>query len=158
VAVSLHSIGESPTTLPLLGLLDSGGSHVMIQRNCLPPNCIETPTNKPITFITTAGQFLAKTSVTLKDISLPEFNKALRVPVTNAFVFDSPSTIYNIILGRPFLRDTNIQLDFAKNEVHWLDFIVPFCSVRKVCLLDCGCQLISRVYIYRNMRITGGAR
>jgi hypothetical protein len=79
VAVSLHSIGDTPTTMPLLGLLDSGGSHVMIQRNCLPSNCVETPTNKPIYYNPT-------TSVIRKDILLPEFNKVLRIPVTHAYV------------------------------------------------------------------------
>ena len=106
-------------------LLDSGGSHCMIKQSSIPPDTKVMTDQVPKTFKTTQGSFASPGYVLLHDISLPEFSHTCRIKEVKAFVFDAPGG-YDIILGRDFLRTTEMTLDFHANQMKWFDIHVPF--------------------------------
>ena len=107
-------------------LLDSGGTYVMVHRSALPKNVTIHEDPQKIQFSTTQGAFKPLGVVWIKNLSLPEFGHTRKISKIKAYVFDSPSPRYTLILGRNFLRMTNIQLDFGNNTTTWYDKTVPF--------------------------------
>ena len=123
---SIQFIGGATRYHPLIVLFDSGGSDVMINSNALPRSCAQiTQTHK--SFATTAGDLKTTSTVELSKVFFPEFSRTQHILRHIAHVFeDLHKTVpYNLILGRNFLRDCGILLDFEKSQVQWLKHTIP---------------------------------
>lgn len=108
-------------------LLDHGGSHVMIQRRCLPANC-ETFQNANMNFKTTAGSFTSAEYVYLATVCLPEFSYTRKVKKVKAYLFDAPEVEYDLIFGRNFLNQVQIDVLSSQLKCKWFDDEIPFHS------------------------------
>jgi hypothetical protein len=112
------SIQQVPSFRALLvSLADSGGSHTLINSRCLPPGATPRLLTSNVKFSTAAGELNAQRVVMLRDICLTEFSRSTSVDQVEAFVFDGKDVPYDIILGRPFLRQYGITLDFQKEII-----------------------------------------
>jgi hypothetical protein len=48
---------------------------------------------------TIIGKYNIEEMVIIKDIALPEFSKSIKINEIEAYIFNNPSSIYDIILG-----------------------------------------------------------
>ena len=95
---------------------------LLIQRQVLPHRC--TPTRLPRQEVTTTanGSFDMSLSVSLADMQLPEFVNGQTIDgIAQAKIFDSPDTRYNKILGKNFLKQAQINLQFKDKTVQWIN-------------------------------------
>ena len=100
-------------------LFDSGGSHTMIHRRALPLATATTKTNQQ-NCQTIAGTFQSNETVRLRHCTLPEFSKTKSLYGKIAQVFDSPCN-YDIIVGRDWLHDIGLVLDFGQKSMKWME-------------------------------------
>eukprot|EP00977_Amphora_coffeiformis_P021539 scaffold9447_cov94-Amphora_coffeaeformis.AAC.1 len=126
--VSALHIGQAKQRRALIALLDSGGSHCMINRRVVPKGAIETIENSS-SFATTAGNLKTQSSVVIDKLALPEFSRHLHLKNRKCFIFDAPIE-YDIILGRDFLKDAGINLHFADESMEWMDHQVSMKPLR----------------------------
>ena len=59
--------------------------------------------------------------LTMKDITLPEFNTNVNIETLNVYVFNQPDYAYNFICGRDLLSLTRVFLDFEQHTVRSQD-------------------------------------
>ena len=118
-----RTIQEVASGKVLRVLFDSGASHTLIHRSALPPACQPHQMNSVQTK-TAAGNFAIDQSVVLKNLYLPEFSKTKKMNSVKAFVFQAPCS-YDIILGRDFLSDMGLLIDFVTHTVKWFDKAIP---------------------------------
>eukprot|EP00957_Ditylum_brightwellii_P198700 15145143-Ditylum_brightwellii.AAC.1 len=69
---------------------------------------------------TIAGNFSTICEVDLREIILPELDRTKRIDRIVVHVFDAKCN-YNMILGRNFLINAGIILDFEHSLICWLD-------------------------------------
>lgn len=115
----VKEIGHQESDRILRVLFDSGGSHTLIHRSVLPikARLMQAEMNS---CATAAGTFQVKDKVRLRKCFLPEFDKTKRIYGINAGVFDAPCN-YDVILGRDFLSDIGIKMDFETRTMQWMD-------------------------------------
>jgi hypothetical protein len=101
----------------LVSLADSGGSHTLINSRCLPPGATPRILTSQVKFSTAAGELQAQRVVSLRDVCLTEFSRSTSVDNVEAFVFDGKDVPYDLILGRPFLKQYGITLDFQNEKM-----------------------------------------
>ena len=85
---------------------------------------MEDKTIKPCT--TVAGTFNANKTVKIRDGIFPELDRSRRIYGKTVTVFDSPNCPHDIILGRDFLSELEIIIDFKNYQVKWIDRHVSF--------------------------------
>jgi Retroviral aspartyl protease. len=96
-------------------LIDSGSTHTLINRQTLSKEIKPQKHEKLIVNTAVVGQYEMNEKVIMEDVALPEFSRSIKISEMEAFIFDNPSSIYDIILGRDFLKVTGI--DFILNEI-----------------------------------------
>ena len=104
-------------------LLDSGSSKTLISKSALPADAEVKPTEQDEPMNTMAGFFKPLGYVILQDIRIPEFDKNLSIDGQLCYVFDTPCR-YQVIAGRDFLRRTEIDLEFKKNHIKWMNMSI----------------------------------
>jgi hypothetical protein len=77
-------------------------------------------------FKTTAGTFEASKFVYLSNISLPEFNYTCKIKRLKAFLFDAPNIEYDIIFGRAFLNQVQIDVLSSTKKCKRFQDEIPF--------------------------------
>ena len=128
LTVAKHIAGKDGRYL-LKTLFDSGSTKkAMINRRALPSDAVIQRLDSSITIDTTQGQMQTIEVVTIKQLYLPEFSNSCYVgTIGDTLVFDSPNIRYDLILGRAFLRELGMDLNFKHNKVTWPDFgEIPF--------------------------------
>ena len=106
--------------VPMIAL---GSSCTLLKRSKLPP--LAKPRSCAVGKADTlAGSFICNEDVVLEGITMPEFTKSRQVQRQSAYVFDGPCA-YDIILGRDFLKKTQMDIFLSTSEVKWLEFKVP---------------------------------
>ena len=102
-------------------LLDSGGTHTLINSQVLPKGANPvTVSGGRRTFTTVAGKYTSSRVVNMKELVMPEFDKTRRIDDIQAFVFDTPSS-YDVILGQDFLSKTGMKFNFENGSIKWID-------------------------------------
>ncbi|GFH49195.1 hypothetical protein CTEN210_05671 [Chaetoceros tenuissimus] len=101
------------------GLIDSGSDKTAIVRAALPSGCplTEIPDEN---FLGFGGITTIHEKVTLQQVILPEFSRSLQIESFDAVVMDGRSN-YDIILGRDFLQQIRIILDFENLQIKWMN-------------------------------------
>jgi Arginine decarboxylase (spermidine biosynthesis) len=102
-------------------LIDSGSTHTLINRQTLPRGTKPQKHEKLIVNTTVVGQYKMDEKVIMRDVALPEFSRSIKINEMETFIFDNPSSIYDIILGRDFLKSTGIDLLFSTKTIRWFD-------------------------------------
>lgn len=115
----VREIGHAESGRMLHVLFDSGASHSLVHERVLPPGCDRLQLENVSNCQTAAGNFQFTEKTRLRDCVFPEFDKSKRVYGTNAMIFNSPCS-YDVILGRDFLRDIGLKMDFARNVMEWM--------------------------------------
>ena len=93
-------------------LLDSGGSHTVIQQRALPKGCVPTTSKVNLTTQTTSGIVNLNQYVTLRKITLPEFDRSTSIDHIKAFIINQPHCPHDIIAGRDFLSLAQVSINF----------------------------------------------
>ena len=106
-------------------LLDHGGSHVMIEQRCIPKD-IELFEQPNMQFKTTAGKMTTTKFIYLSDLRLPEFSYTRRVKKVKCYVFEAPEVEYDIIFGRSFLNQVQIDVLSSQMKCTWFKDEIPF--------------------------------
>ena len=102
-------------------LLDSGASNTIIRHDQLPPNTIPKRLQIPIQTRTLMGHQNINTYVEMKNIILPEFSYACKIEKAIAYVVETKHCNYDMIIGRDFLKNNEIDISFKQNTISWLD-------------------------------------
>ena len=105
----------------LICLLDSGSSDMIIRHDKLPKNVLPKLLQSPIHSNTITGQKEIKTYVELQDIILPEFSHSCKIKKIKAYVIDSKCCNYDMIIGRDFMKNNEIDISFKTNTITWLN-------------------------------------
>ena len=120
----IRKIGGVECRKLLRVLFDSGGTKTMINKRVLPPEA-QIITKQDQIVQTANGSFNANKFVKIRDLFLPEFDKSKRIYGKTLQIFDNPNSSHDIILGRDYLLDLGIVVDFEKKMVRWDRDIVP---------------------------------
>ena len=119
----LHIQNMKTDKQPYLVLLDSGSTISWIARQALSDD-IEVTTTKPQTGATMSGTFTSNKQVVLNGIRLPEFNNTLSdIPLHTRII--ETDCRYDLIMGRDFLRNIGVTLDFEKHIMVSSQLTVP---------------------------------
>jgi hypothetical protein len=101
----------------LRALVDSGASNSIFHYTALPKGARMTK-DEPKQFSTQGGKFITTGSVTLPFI-LPEFTVHKKIALKFHVDSSTAKRKYDVILGRDFLCQQGIVLDFKKQEIAW---------------------------------------
>ena len=120
-----RKIQNKESTRILKVLFDSGGSHTLISRAALPIGVTtQSIAGGQRACQTAAGNFQVTSTVRLRDCMLPEFDKTKRIHGVVAGIFDAPCK-YDVVLGRDFLTNIGLIIDFDSQTVKWMDHKIP---------------------------------
>ena len=119
-------IQNIPSQKVLIALFDSGGTITLVHEHVLLTEVKPFINNKQ-TFTTLAGEFQSNRQVVLQDIVLPEFKRTAYIDNHTCQVFLGPC-LYDIILGRDFLRKIHFHINFDNNTMNCMDMSVPMQS------------------------------
>lgn len=116
-----RSIGNKESTRVLKVLFDSGGSNCLIHESVLPLGATKIAIEQGLQNCqTAAGDFNVTHKTRIHNCILPEFDRSKRIYGTTAMIFNAACS-YDIIIGRDFLRDIGVVLNFKSNLMHWMD-------------------------------------
>ena len=101
----------------MLCLLDSGATGCWISRTALPLD-IQTNQVPTVTNQTLASSFTSNESVDIHNLLLPEFHRMRHIEILPAKIFPK-GCCYNMILGRDFMTELGIVLDFKRKMMEW---------------------------------------
>ena len=121
-------INQNKGRYVLKALFDSGSTMAaMINHRAIPKDVKTATLPKTVNVNTTQGTLSAREAVTLGKLYLPAFSGTRYIGQIQALVFDAPNVRYDLILGRNFLRQLGMILDFNSLCVTWKDFgTIPF--------------------------------
>ena len=118
------NIGGKHSAKPLRVLFDSGGETTMIHARSIPQGAMVKVNSTAKPCATVSGSFNANKTVELRDGLFPEFDRHRRIYGKTVTVFDAPNCPHDIILGRDFLDELGIVIDFQNHQVRWIDKII----------------------------------
>ena len=113
----------------MLCLLDSGATGCWISHTALPPD-IQTNQVPTVTNQTLAGSFTSNDSVGIHNLLLPEFHQMRCIETLPAKIFNKGCR-YDMILGRDFMAELGIVLDFKLKIMEWDGSTVTMCEYPK---------------------------
>ncbi len=113
------------TELTVKSLFDHGGSHLIMQEQCVPPGT-ERFAQPVMEFKTAAGKMQSSSFIYLRDVRLPELNPHRKIKRVKCYIFDAPHVPHDAILGRSFLNPCGIDVKSSAMEVSWDDASIPF--------------------------------
>ena len=121
-------VDDIPMHKILQVLFDSGGSLSLIHERVMPQGI--SLSNKTFQLKhTIAGTYSSHaTSVILCDLILPEFDRSAHILQQKCQVFNGLCT-FDAILGRDFLRQAGLTIDFVNNTMSCMDMTVPMHSL-----------------------------
>ena len=122
--VLLCQINETITHTFALCLFDSGSTTNLLNQRALPVGITPLVLGPPQRFTTTQGTYSSPKYVKARNMSFPEFYKTRKIPFLQIRLFDSPSSRYDVIVGRDVLAHGFI-LDHARRVVTWDDLSIP---------------------------------
>ena len=102
----------------MLGLLDTVAIDTLINKRTISKElAVHRDTDR--TFVTTQGSYQAGEYVILDKLFLPEFTKSQHFKGIKAYLFDSPDSAYDLIIGRNILNEGGFVIDCGNQVVTW---------------------------------------
>jgi len=114
-----RSINDVSSMRILTVLFDSGSTGCWINARALPRGCEPTPLHEPKQSLTLAGSLSSTLFVQISGITLPELDRNKSIAEQGAYVFHGECN-YDIILGRDFLDQIGLTIDFELAEIRWM--------------------------------------
>ena len=105
-------------------LFDSGSSFSHIHRRALPSSVPLKAFDNPATSQTLAGTMTTRFYTEVDELIFPEFSPSLKVSSQKFNVFEQQCR-YDAILGRDFLQNVGMELNFSEKNMKWADRVVP---------------------------------
>ena len=139
ILLCIKTIQSHPSFRILSSLLDSGSRATLINENCLPRGATPVTIEDSVTMKTLMGTFNVNRVVALENISVPEMDKNKTIVKQMAYIFKGECA-YDVILGRDFLKNAEMILDFKNCVIEWLDCRLPMVTHKD--RLDGGLQAI----------------
>jgi transposase InsO family protein len=119
---------KATSTSEHIALLDSGTSSSIAMRHAIPSDMPMRKNDKEVGFMTKGGHFYTSHSVDL-ELTLPDFSKHRNVKMS--FQVEALSEkqkgslmTYDFILGRDFLSQVGMTLDFKRGLIGWDDLSI----------------------------------
>jgi hypothetical protein len=116
----VDTISSVKSTILLKVLLDAGSATTMINRKCLPRNCLMCKISNSRKISTLAGSYTSSEMVVLRNLRLPELDKNCNVDQQKALIFDADLCKYDVILGADFLSKTGIDVKYRTGTMNGL--------------------------------------
>ena len=139
ILLCIKTIQSHPSFRILSSLLDSGSRATLINENCLPRGATPVTIEDSVTMKTLMGTFNVNRVVALENICVPEMDKNKTIVKQMAYIFKGECA-YDVILGRDFLKNAEMILDFKNCVIEWLDCRLPMVTHKD--RLDAGLQAI----------------
>ena len=114
---------------PMLCLLDSGATGCWISCTALPPD-IQTNQVPTVTNQTLGGSFTSNELVNIHNLLLPEFHRTRRIETVPAKIFNK-GCHYDMIVGKDFMTELGIVLDFKHKTMEWDGSTITMCEYPK---------------------------
>ena len=114
---------------PMLCLLDSGATGCWILCTALPPD-IQTNQVPTVTNQTLGGSFTSNELVNIHNLLLPEFHRTRHIETVPAKIFNN-GCHYDMILGKDFMTELGIVLDFKHKTMEWDGSTITMCEYPK---------------------------
>lgn len=102
-----------------LGLVDSGASGSLADKELISSCSRKKITTKSTTWQTKTGTFTTEKSVLLENVRLPQFTTKRRVDAEFHLFSKSPKEKYDFILGRDFLQHVGLDILNSKQVFAW---------------------------------------
>ena len=99
-------------------LFDSGSTDNIAKKDSLPKDTVLYTLATPITMRTAQGTYMCKHYCVLKQAMIPELSLTRRCKAIKCLVIDSEMT-YQVIIGRKYMKQIGISMDFATSSIHW---------------------------------------
>jgi len=110
-----------------LCLFDSGSTTTLMNQRAL-PRIVKPRVGSVQQYTTTQGTYRAQNYVLAEEILFPDFCKSRIIPSIKIRLFDSPTSRYDVIIGRDVLSN-GFVLDHAKNTIAWDGLSVPMTPI-----------------------------
>ena len=134
-----HNVDLAPTTVVVCNqinddkkrriyfktLLDSGTTDNIVTRTALPTGTELLSLENPITMQTANGSYSCKHYCYLRNAMFPELSLTRRCKAIKCLVIDSKMN-YQLILGRKYMKQICIKMDFETSTVSWYDKNMSF--------------------------------
>ena len=127
--VYLDKMNGNDTHLHCLGLFDSGSTTTLLNKRAI-PRSVEPMLGHPQEFTTTQGSYRSDGIISITKLTFPQFCKSREIPNVVARVFDSPTSQYDIILGRDVLS-YGFVLDHGTKQIIWDGLSIPMVSPKQ---------------------------
>ena len=121
VMLSVKNVNGVPTSRPFISLVDSGSTGCLFNRRAIPFGTETLKTTQSTVHTTTQGQHTCNEVVYLDDAVLPEFVNNRHIKGITCHVFNNPNCPYDVIVGRDFLNNIRMILDFQTDTLLWLN-------------------------------------
>ena len=105
-------------------LFDSGGSLSLIHERVMPQGISLSDETSQLIHTIAVTYSSHASSVMLYDLILPDFIQSVQIFQQKCQVFNGLCT-FDVILGRDFLRQVGLTIDFVNNTMSCMDMIVP---------------------------------
>ena len=106
-------------------LFDSGSTDNIITKDSIPNNVELIVLTNPITMRQAKGMYQCTHECILKNVMIPELSLTRRCKEVRCLVVDSNMS-YQVILGRRYMKQIEIQMDFARSTISWYDKEMSF--------------------------------
>jgi hypothetical protein len=118
------TIQGHPSQQPLTALFDSGSTSTWFHERMLPNGAVPAMGSR-VDCATAAGILSSKRAVYMKDIVMPDFVRTRHIDGITAHVFGAADCRYDVILGRDYLSNIGLILNFQDYTVIWDDITRP---------------------------------
>ena len=106
-------------------LFDSGSTDNIVIKEALPKNTEFLLLPKAITMNTAQGDYTCKHYCILKNVMFPELSLTRRCKAIKCLVIESKMR-YQVILGRKYMKQIGITMDFARSSIMWYGKEITF--------------------------------
>ena len=117
VILKINIINGVKLPRPFLCLLDSGSTGCLINRKSMPFVSKTIRTKHATVSTITQYTYSCDEVVFLEDIQMMKFTNSRHIKGVGVHVFDSPTCLYDCILGRDSLRSIGLLLDIQNDSV-----------------------------------------
>ena len=126
--ILLRYLNDAPVDAFGLCLFVSGSTTTLLNQRALPNN-ITPRMGTTQQFTTTQGTYQTQEYVVAREIIFPDFCKSRKIPQVNIRLFNSPTSRYDVIVGRDILT-SGFVLDHSHNVITWDGLSVPMTPLR----------------------------
>lgn len=120
-----NKINDSTGKFYLKTLFDSGSTDSILSRSALPANTAIFKLTTPITMATANGTYKCTDFAYLHNVMFPELSYSRKCKRIKVCIVDGKMN-YHLIIGRRYMKQIALRMDFASSTVQWFDKTMSF--------------------------------